>query len=95
MSAPVLRSPWTCAGRNPDRRASLQVRAAPKISRSHPNPRLTMEWRGLGEHTRPRVSWSAPSPTTSLHPLHFLWHEGKQSAGAPTATREGARAPRN
>jgi hypothetical protein len=39
------------------------------------------------------VSWLAPPPTTSLYLLHFLLQEGKPSAGAPTATREGACAP--
>jgi alanyl-tRNA synthetase/REP element-mobilizing transposase RayT len=39
-----------------------------------------------GEHTRPRVSQSAPSPTASAHPDHAV-------GGAPTAAREGACAP--
>ena len=59
-----------------------------------------------GAHS-PRVSWSAPSPTTSLHFLLLLLESRKQSARAPTATREteqhksgprgglGAYAPRN
>jgi hypothetical protein len=53
-----------------------------------------MEWRGLGggEHTRPRVSWSAPSPTTSL--LHFLWYEGEAvGEGADCHTRGRVRSP--
>ena len=45
-----------------------------------------------GAHA-PRVWWSAPPPTTSLHLLYFLWNERKQSARAPTATRGGACAP--
>jgi hypothetical protein len=39
-----------------------------------------MERLRSGEHTRPRVSWSAPSPTTSWHVLYFLLDERKQSA---------------
>jgi hypothetical protein len=38
-------------------------------------PRLTiaerMDGLRIGEHTRPRVSWLAPPPATSLNPLHF------------------------
>jgi hypothetical protein len=61
---------------------------------------------GLGEHTRPRVSQLAPSPTASAHTIGNGEDAGMWPAGAPATTREteqhkrgprgglGARAPR-
>src|SRR5580658_7941949 len=54
---------------------------------------LTMERLRSGEHTRPRVWQSAPSPTASAHPIGSKEDARKWSAGAPTTAREGACAP--
>ena len=80
--------PWT-------NRAKASATCSRRIdsAQSDPNPRPKLKSLSSGGAHAPRMSWSAPPPTTSRHPGHFLWSERKQSARAPTATREGAYAP--
>ena len=44
----------------------------PDAGNCPPNPRPTCRNSFLGEHTRPRMRWPAPTPATSLCPIHFL-----------------------
>ena len=57
------------------------------------NAILKRPWSITGEHTRPRVSPSAPPPTASSRSIGE-WRKCRDVVGeAPTTAREGACAP--